>query len=143
MASFIWARLICEISHFLLNHIILHSFFSPKRFFIYFCTAIPGEIGTARESAFFALFLIGESGQFAQKEVKRRGCFRCYVASNHTQHNQRSRSFIHIVLFVGVQTQPIEIRMSLGGSALLAVFKTAHLSQRAKTFSNHAKQEDT
>ena len=83
-----------------------------------FAPAFPGEIGTARESAFFALFLIGESGQFAQEEVKRRGCFRCYVASNHKQHKQRSKSLIHIFLLVGVQTQPIEIRISLGGSAL-------------------------
>jgi len=89
-------------------------------FFPIFAPAIPGEIGTARESAFFALFLIGESGQFAQEEVKRRGCFRCYVASNQTQHKQRSKSLIHIFLLVGVQTQPIEIRMSLGGSALFA-----------------------
>ena len=88
--------------------------------FPYFCPAILGKIGVARESAFFALFLIGESGQFAQEEVKRRGCFRCYVASNHTQHNQRSKSLIHIFLLVGVQTQPIEIRISLGGSALFA-----------------------
>jgi len=83
-----------------------------------FAPAKTGEIVAARESAFFALFLIGESGQFAQEEVKRRGCFRCYVASNQTQHNQRSKSFIHIFLLVGDQTQPIEIRISLGGSAL-------------------------
>ena len=43
----------------------LFPFSHPKRIFIYLCTAIPGEIGTARESAFFALFLDGESGQFA------------------------------------------------------------------------------
>jgi hypothetical protein len=43
----------------------LFPFGLPKRIFPYFCHAIPGENGTARESAFFALFLIGESAQFA------------------------------------------------------------------------------
>ena len=32
--------------------------------FCIFIPAIPGEIEVARESTFFALFLIGESGQF-------------------------------------------------------------------------------
>ena len=63
-----------------------------------FAPAILGEIGVARESAFFALFLDGESGQFNKKEVKRRGCFRCYVASNQAQHKQRSSTFIRIFL---------------------------------------------
>ena len=39
----------------------------PKEIFPIFAPAIPGEIGTARESAFFALFLDGESGQFAKE----------------------------------------------------------------------------
>ena len=53
-----------------------------------------------------------------KREVKRRGCFRCYVASNQTQHKQRSNSLILIFLLMGVQTQLLEIRISLGGSAL-------------------------
>ena len=43
--------------------------FSPfplqKRKIVYLCPAKPRENGPARESAFFALFLVGESGQFA------------------------------------------------------------------------------
>jgi len=46
--------------------------FSPQNgfdtaIFPIFAPAIPGEIGTARESAFFALFLVNESGQFAKE----------------------------------------------------------------------------
>jgi len=41
-------------------------FFSRAiHFFPIFAPAIPGEIGVARESAFFALFLNSESAQFA------------------------------------------------------------------------------
>ena len=40
-------------------------FSSIKEFLCIFAPAIPGEIGTARESAFFALFLNGELAQFA------------------------------------------------------------------------------
>jgi hypothetical protein len=39
----------------------------PKEILSIFAPAIPGEIGTARESAFFALFLDGESGQFSKE----------------------------------------------------------------------------
>ena len=115
-----WELFAKIMSYFSISWVFFLHFSSTKENICIFASAIPGEIGMARESAFFALFLIGESGQFAQEEVKRRGCFRCYVASNHTQHNQRSKSLIHIFLLVGVQTQPIEIRISLGGSALFA-----------------------
>jgi hypothetical protein len=37
----------------------------PKEILPIFAPAIPGEIGMARESAFFALFLDDESAQFA------------------------------------------------------------------------------
>ena len=43
-------------------------FFSlhPKEIFPIFAPAIPGEIGTARESAFFALFLSSKLGHFTK-----------------------------------------------------------------------------
>ena len=40
-------------------------FLHPKEILSIFAPAIPGEIGMARESAFFALFLDGEPRQFA------------------------------------------------------------------------------
>ena len=48
-------------------------FFSlhPKEIFPIFAPAIPGEIGTARESAFFALFLDSEPRQFICEIRKR------------------------------------------------------------------------
>jgi hypothetical protein len=42
-------------------------FLHPKEILSIFAPAIPGEIGTARESAFFALFLDCESSQFILK----------------------------------------------------------------------------
>ena len=43
-------------------YFILFSLHKPN--FMYFCLAIPGEIGAARESAFFALFLTSEPRHF-------------------------------------------------------------------------------
>jgi hypothetical protein len=39
----------------------------PKEIFPIFAPAIPGEIGVARESAFFALFLSSKLGHFTKK----------------------------------------------------------------------------
>ena len=76
----------------------------------------------ARESAFFALFLSSESAQFAQKwEYWVDWCFHCYVVFEYAQHKQWSSTYIHYFTFMGVQTQLLEIRISLGGSALFAM----------------------
>ena len=47
-------------------------FFFHKRKSLYFCPAIPGEIGTARESAFFALFLTSEPRHFTNITIVKR-----------------------------------------------------------------------
>ena len=61
------------------NVLVFILFSSTKENLCIFAPAIPGEIGTARESAFFALFLSSESGQFAQERGWRGRCFRWYV----------------------------------------------------------------
>ena len=92
-----------------------------KQFFPIFAPAIPGEIGTARESAFFALFLDCELAHSQMKGRLLKGsCFHCYVGVFFTQHNQWSSPVIHYFSFQGVQAQQSEIRISLGGSALSA-----------------------
>ena len=91
----------------------------PKRNYTYFCNAFPGEIGTARESTFFALFLDCELAHSQMKGRLLKGsCFHCYVGVFFTQHNQWSSPVIHYFSFQGVQAQQSEIRISLGGSAL-------------------------
>ena len=53
--------------------------------FLIFAPAKSGEIDLARESAFFALFLRGELGQFTnEKRLLKDVCFCCYVALIHT-----------------------------------------------------------
>ncbi len=90
-----------------------------KQFFPIFAPVIPGKIGAARESAFFALFF---SSELAQSQMKRG--FEGWLLSllclciHNTLHKQWSISIIFIFLFMGVQAQLLEIRISLGGSAL-------------------------
>ena len=43
-----------------------------------------------------------------------------------TQHKQRSMTLSIILLFMGVQAQLLEIRISLGGSALFALHQHKH-----------------
>ncbi len=84
-----------------------------------FAPAKTGEIVEARESAFFALFF---SSELAQSQMKRG--FEGWLLSlfclciHNTLHKQWSISIIFIFLFMGVQAQLLEIRISLGGSAL-------------------------
>ena len=92
---------------------------------MYFCLAIPGEIGAARESAFFALFLVGELAHSQTKRgILKDDCFHCGVCIiSYSKHTQWSNLVIHYFSFQGVQALPTEIRISLGGSALLVIDK--------------------
>jgi len=87
-----------------------------------FAPAKMGEIVSARESAFFALFLVGElAHSLTKRGILKGGCFRCDVCViSSTKHTQWSIPVIHYFSFQGVQALPTEIRISLGGSALFA-----------------------
>ena len=97
-------------------------FYLHNPFSLYICAAIPRESGVDRESAFFALFLVGElAHSLTKRGILKGGCFRCDVCViSSTKHTQWSIPVIHYFSFQGVQALPTEIRISLGGSALFA-----------------------
>jgi hypothetical protein len=108
------------------NNFPMNSFFSlvQNQILRIFAPAKTGEIVSARESAFFALFLSSESAQFAQEGGKgKRGAFAVMFMYAFAQHKQRSKPLSIIFLLMGVQTQLLEIRISLGGSASLSRIK--------------------
>ena len=79
-------------------------------FYPIFAPAISGEIDLARESAFFALFLSSESGQFAWSEWNN-GLMNAFaVVLVYCLHNIKQRSITLSVTFhfMGVQTQLLE-----------------------------------
>ena len=58
------------------------------------------------------------------------------------QHKQRSMTLSIILLFMGVQTQLAEIRISLGGSALFAVYLLCSWASGQKMVSIYEKQKE-
>ena len=59
-----------------------------------FCPAISGEIDMARESAFFALFLVRESGQlFHEKKDKNKTQMASVGTASSAKHGRAIRSF--------------------------------------------------
>ena len=98
----------CKITNYILNNKVfvkdLSLFSHPKgktdllrivepKDFPIFALAKSGEIDLARESAFFALFLGGESGQFTnsiKRIIRRTAVFTVMFVFVYTQHKQWS-----------------------------------------------------
>ena len=78
------------------------SFSSTQKKFCLFLPLPFREKSERPEKAHSSLYSLSVNlGNSRMKEVKRRGCFRCCVAFNQTQHKQRSSTFIHIFLLMG------------------------------------------
>ena len=95
------------------------SFFSCKTHFLcIFALAKTGEIVSARESAFFALFLRCETGHFTKLRLRNEvfGNVPSWILS------KRSGSHFLILVLLGVQPTHLEIRELMKGSASLLVF---------------------
>ena len=59
--------------------------------------------------------------------MKGEGCFHCYDCMSLYIHIQWSNPLFIISLIMGVQAQPLEIRIGRGGSTLLAILSMARL----------------
>ena len=101
---------------------------------LYICTVNPRENGLARESAFFALFLDCDLHTHKRKkeDEEENGCFHCYDCIPLYIHIRWSSPLFNISFFTGVQAQQSEIKISLGGSALLVNLYVSCLSRWGK-----------